>query len=184
MKRPNITIVLTTGVAALALALTGCSGGSQPGSTGSPSSSQTGSPQPLTAQQVTVANPQSNNPTLEFPVPSVATALSTKDLSQGSGPAATPADTVTVQYVGEGAATGLQFDSSYKRGEPAEFALQEVIPGWTQGMTGMKAGGERILVIPGALAYRSGPNVPPGIEQNETLVFYVKLVSISTKPAP
>lgn len=176
--------MLASGVAGLALTLTACSSSSPTGSSGSPTSSTTASAQSLTAEQVTVTNPASNNPTLQFPVPSAATALSTKDVAQGTGAGATPADTVTVQYLGEGAQTGQQFDSSFKRGQPAEFSLAQVIPGWTQGMTGMKAGGERILVIPGSLAYRTGPNVPPGIQQNETLVFYVRLISISTRPAP
>ncbi len=177
MKRLPVSIALAFGGASLALAVTACS-------SSNPSASPTGSPQPLTAEQVTVNNPQSNSPTLAFPVPSVATALSTKDLTQGTGPAATPADTVTVQYVGDGASTGIQFDSSYQSGQPAQLSLAQVIPGWTQGMTGMKAGGERILVIPGALAYGPKPRAGASIQPNETLVFYVKLVAISTRPAP
>lgn len=179
MKRPSNPLLLATGALCL-VALAACSSTSPAGSSGSPSASQ---PQSLTAEQVTVENPAST-PTLQFPVPSVATTLSIRDLAPGSGPAAKPTDTVKAEYVGEGATTGVQFDSSYEHGQPIEFPLTRVIPGWTQGITGMKAGGERILVIPGSLAYGPNPQPGSGIMPNETLVFYVKLVSISTRPVP
>lgn len=82
---------------------------------------------------------------------------------------------VTVQYSGVDAPTGTLFDSSWSRGESISFGLDEVIPGWTQGMVGMKEGGRRTLVIPADLAYgNSGP--APG----QSLIFTIDLESVDT----
>ena len=74
--------------------------------------------------------------------------------------------------------SGKEFDSSWSRGaQPATFPLNQVIPGWTQGLTGMKIGGRRLLVIPASLAY--GDQSPtPAIQNGETLVFVVDVMSI------
>jgi FKBP-type peptidyl-prolyl cis-trans isomerase len=107
------------------------------------------------------------------PVPAEpATELTCRDLVVGDGQEVAAADTITVQYVGVSQSTGKEFDSSWKRGEPATFSLAEVIPGWTQGITGMKVGGRRLLTIPGDLAY-GAQGRPPDIGPNETLVFIV-----------
>ena len=98
----------------------------------------------------------------------------------GDGPAAQPGQTVTVHYVGVSALNGRQFDASWDRGEPFEFQLGagSVIPGWEQGVAGMKVGGRRQLVIPPRLAY--GPQgSPPSIGPNETLVFVIDLLAVS-----
>jgi peptidylprolyl isomerase len=102
--------------------------------------------------------------------------LQSADIVKGKGRAAQPGDTVTVQYVGNSWSTGAQFDASWDRGEPFEFPLGagQVIPGWDQGVAGMKPGGRRLLVIPPDLAYGSqspGPEIAP----NETLIFVVDL---------
>ena len=84
-----------------------------------------------------------------------------------------------MQYVGVSFSTGEQFDASWDRGQPFQFQLgaQMVIPGWDQGVAGMKVGGRRRLVIPPDLAYgRQGS--PPAIGPSETLVFVIDLVSI------
>lgn len=102
-----------------------------------------------------------------------------KDLKQGSGPAAKAGDEVTVQYVGVNYKTGKEFDSSWSRNEPFPFTLgsNSVIPGWEQGVEGMKVGGRRELIIPPELAY--GPaGSPPAIGPNETLVFVIDLLAI------
>ncbi len=94
------------------------------------------------------------------------------DEIQGTGAEVAPGATVTVHYVGVDASTGTEFDSSWSRGQPATFPLDQVIPGWSEGMVGMKEGGRRTLVIPPDLAYgNSGP--APG----DYLVFTVDLVS-------
>ena len=83
---------------------------------------------------------------------------------------------VTVNYCGLGQTTRTMFDASWIRNAPASFGLNQVIPGWTEGIPGMKPGGRRLLIIPGALAY--GPNPPTSaILPNETLIFVVDLIS-------
>ena len=105
--------------------------------------------------------------------------LETIDEVVGTGAEVPEGATVTVQYSGVDAPTGTVFDSSWSRGESISFGLDEVIPGWTQGMVGMKVGGRRTLVIPADLAYGdSGP--APG----QSLVFTIDLVAVdSAAPA-
>ena len=184
-RRARIAALLV--VPALLVPLAACSSKSSSSPSSSPSGSASASSSAsgalkttsLTAEQVQVSGGSATSaPTVTFPVPSSASKLSTKDVKAGTGTAAKATDTVTVNYVGVGALTGKEFDQSYKRGEPATFPLNQVIPGWTQGIPGMKVGGERTLVIPGDLAY--GPQAPQGsgIQPNETLVFVVQLVKI------
>ena len=73
--------------------------------------------------------------------------------SSGEGDPVAAGATVTAQYLGVGASTGKEFDSSWSRGEPATFPLADVIEGWQKGIPGMKMGGRRLLVIPAAQAY-------------------------------
>ena len=83
---------------------------------------------------------------------------------------------VTVHYTGW-LESGKKFDSSRDRGQPATFPLGGVIKGWTEGVSGMRAGGKRRLIIPGNLAY--GPaGRPPLIPANATLVFDIELISV------
>ncbi|MDQ2748491.1 MAG: FKBP-type peptidyl-prolyl cis-trans isomerase [Pseudonocardiales bacterium] len=114
---------------------------------------------------------------------SVATKLGYKDLVVGKGAPATPASSVTVQYVGALYKDGKIFDSSWARGSAATFSLTGVVPGFTQGIGGttgvpaMKVGGRRIMILPSALGYGpqgSGTTIPP----NASLVFVVDLKSI------
>jgi FKBP-type peptidyl-prolyl cis-trans isomerase len=117
-------------------------------------------------------------PKVEVPSGPPPKKLEIKDLEEGSGPAAKPGDEVTVQYVGVTYKTGKQFDASWDRGEPFTFELGsgEVIPGWEEGIKGMKPGGRRELIIPPELGYgyqRNG-SIPPG----STLIFIVDLVSV------
>jgi peptidylprolyl isomerase len=106
--------------------------------------------------------------------------LQTVDIVEGKGKAAKAGDTVSVQYVGNSWSTGAQFDASWDRGaEPFTLPLGagQVIPGWDQGIVGMKKGGRRLLVIPPDLAY--GDQSPsPDIGPGETLIFVVDLEKI------
>ena len=87
--------------------------------------------------------------------------------------------TVTVNYVGILCKTGKEFDSSWQRNQPFTTALTpgSVIPGWVQGIPGMKVGGRRELIIPASLAYGKAGS-PPTIPANATLIFVVDLLKV------
>lgn len=120
-------------------------------------------------------------PTVSMP-PTPATELQKIDVRVGDGTEVKAGDTVKVNYIGWSCSTGKQFDSSFDRGEPIEFALDEVIKGWGEGMVGMKVGGERVLIIPPDLAYGANPPQGSTIAKGETLAFVIEL--IETKPTP
>jgi peptidylprolyl isomerase len=107
------------------------------------------------------------------------TELITEDIEEGKGAEAKTGDTVQVQYSGV-LADGTPFDNSYDRGEAFPFPLGggRVIPGWDQGVAGMKEGGRRVLVIPSDLAYGDA-GAPPTIPPGATLVFVVDLEKIN-----
>lgn len=115
-------------------------------------------------------------PVEEGPPP---TELVMEDLKEGEGDEVTPSATVTVHYIGVACSTGQVFDASYAGGEPATFPLTGVIPGWTNGIPGMKVGGQRLLGIPSDQAY--GPSGRSGIAPNEALWFVVEV--LDTQPA-
>jgi FKBP-type peptidyl-prolyl cis-trans isomerase len=101
-----------------------------------------------------------------------------KDTKVGSGSAVKAGDTVTVDYTGAVAATGIIFQSSLDSGQPATFNINQVIKGWTEGMPGMHVGGTRRLTIPADLAYGANPPTGSGIPANAPLVFDITLHSI------
>jgi peptidylprolyl isomerase len=105
------------------------------------------------------------------------TQLLTQDVVVGTGPAAKASDTVNVRYSGT-LYNGTPFDSSWSRGDaPTSFPLDQVVPGFSQGIVGMQPGGRRVIVIPPELGYGAQTNGPvPG---GSTLVFVVDLVGIS-----
>lgn len=97
-------------------------------------------------------------------------------LKEGTGANPKMTDTVKVHYRGT-LENGQEFDSSYKRGEPATFPLRRVIPCWTEGVQSIKVGGKAKLVCPPQLAY--GNQNVPGIPPNSTLIFEVELLDIA-----
>lgn len=101
-------------------------------------------------------------------------------LTKGSGALPTPNDTVTVNYKGT-LIDGTEFDSSYKRGQPAQFPVTGVIRGWTEALLEMPVGSKWKLFIPSELAYgeQGRPSIPP----NSALIFEVELLDAKT-PAP
>jgi FKBP-type peptidyl-prolyl cis-trans isomerase FklB len=104
--------------------------------------------------------------------------LQYKVVKQGDGPKPTAGDTVTCNYRGT-LISGKEFDSSYKRGQPASFPVSGVIKGWTEALQLMPVGSKWELFIPPDLAYGDRP--PPGgdIQAGDTLVFEVELLSIA-----
>ena len=178
-KASALTIALAlTG----ALVLTGCA--TSPSQTSPPSDIPTTTPSTSTsaasgASGILVSTTLGEKPVITIPE-SVGNVdnLMVEDVVEGTGAAVQATDNVTVNYVGIGAISRQQFDASWDAGTTASFPLNGVILGWQQGLVGMKVGGRRLLVIPGALAY--GPNAPAGsgIGSNETLIFVVDLVSI------
>lgn len=105
------------------------------------------------------------------------TELQKIDLKEGTGEVVPEGATVTAHYTGALAKTGVIFQSSHDFGQPIPFSLSEVIPGWTQGVPGMKVGGIRRLLIPANMAYGEAGS-PPLIGPNEPLVFDIEIVKI------
>jgi FKBP-type peptidyl-prolyl cis-trans isomerase FkpA len=104
------------------------------------------------------------------------TGLVIQNVTAGKGKQPVATDSVMVHYRGT-LIDGTEFDSSYKRGKPVDFALQNVIPCWTEALQLMKAGGKAKLVCPSDIAYGdrgAPPNIPPGA----TLVFEVELLEV------
>jgi FKBP-type peptidyl-prolyl cis-trans isomerase len=109
-------------------------------------------------------------------VKTTATGLQYKVLKEGTGTAPKASDSVTVHYRGT-LTDGTEFDSSYKRNEPATFSLDQVIPGWTEGVQLMKPGAKYQFFVPPALGYGDegqGP-IPPGA----VLVFEIELLKVN-----
>jgi hypothetical protein len=107
------------------------------------------------------------------------TSLIIEDLKPGTGAEVPKGATVTVNYIGVSCSSGAVFDFSYGK-DPATFPLADVIPGWQEGVPGMKVGGQRLLGIPAEKAY--GPDGrPPKILGNEALWFVIDLLDV--KPA-
>ncbi len=168
--------LIACGLAALSLAAAGCGGDDEKEADfGSSLSDDVGSTQ--TQEEQPLVGADRAKPKIKVPAGEPPAKLQSEDLIVGKGAAAKPGQTVTVNYVGVSHSTGKQFDASFDRGEPFQFALGggEVIPGWDQGVEGMKVGGRRKLTIPSELAY--GPQgQPPDIKPNEALVFVIDLL--------
>ncbi len=105
--------------------------------------------------------------------------LGIEDLVVGDGTEATKGSKVTVHYVGVAFRSGDEFDASWNRAQPFEFALGkgQVIPGWDAGVQGMKVGGRRKLTIPAAMGY-GARGAGSAIAPHEPLVFVVDLLAV------
>jgi len=167
------------------LTLTVASGCTQP--TTGKKSGQTAPPAGKNATEGAAAASTTPSPTSASPKPAGAEKqgaepaegkLQITDLVVGTGKVAETGKSVTVHYRGT-LADGTEFDSSHKHGEPFSFPLGagKVIPGWDEGVKGMKVGGKRKLVVPPDMAYGSrgaGGVIPP----NATLTFEVELLDV------
>jgi peptidylprolyl isomerase len=166
----------------LALFAAACGDDEEPASAPQATATEEATPEP-TAGEVdadSISKDLSEKPQVAQPSGEPPAELQKVDIVKGKGKPAKAGDNVSVQYVGNSWSTGAQFDASWDRGtEPFTFPLGagQVIPGWDQGVAGMKEGGRRLLVIPPELAY--GDQSPsPDIGPGETLIFVVDLEKI------
>jgi len=104
-----------------------------------------------------------------------------REITAGTGDSPKATDTVKVNYRGT-FVNGNEFDSSYKRNQPAQFPLNGVIPCWTEGVQKMKIGGKSMLVCPSSIAY--GDQGRPSIPCGATLIFEIELLEVAAAPAP
>lgn len=184
-RRPFATLspfmtkrVLATSLAGtLAVGVAACGSSTAPGVQLAPSGGATQAAVPTTPKPAPAI---ATKPVVTVPKTPAPKQLVTKDLVTGTGQVAQAGQTVTVNYVGVLYKTGTEFDSSWKSNQPFTTALStgSVIPGWVQGIPGMKVGGRRELIIPAALAYGKAGR-PPTIPPNSALVFVVDLLSVA-----
>jgi peptidylprolyl isomerase len=164
----------------LALLAAACGDDSPEQEAGAPQETATATPAAGSVDAGAISKDLTAKPEIAKPDGEPPAELQKTDIVKGKGKAAKAGDTVSVQYVGNSWSTGTQFDASWDRGgEPFSFPLGagQVIPGWDQGVAGMKPGGRRLLVIPPDLAY--GAQSPsPDIGPNETLIFVVDLEKV------
>jgi len=164
MKKFFLSIIIVT----TALSLTACGGSTVASST--ESNTDSGLP--------TVSANAGAKPTISKPEGAAPTTLVTKDIIEGTGPAAVATSTMTVHYTLLTWSKGEVVESSWDSGSPATFPLANVIAGWQQGIPGMKVGGRRLLVIPPDLGY-GAQGAGGAIGPNETLVFVVDVIGIA-----
>ena len=188
--RELVTAIAIAGC--LAGALAGCasksnSGGSTTsGSTGSASASA-GDSGTVNFDDVTVtgATSMADKPKLTVASSGQPSTLQVKDLVTGTGQAPTASSSVTVQYVGVLYANGKQFDASWDHGGATSFPLNGVVPGFSQGIAGgqgisaMKVGGRRLMILPAALGYGASGTPDGSIPPNAPIVFVVDLVGVN-----
>jgi FKBP-type peptidyl-prolyl cis-trans isomerase FkpA len=137
----------------------------------------------VTAQkQRELSNPYLEKAAAEPGAKKTASGLIYQEIKAGTGAHPKASDFVKVNYTGT-LIDGKEFDSSIKRGQPAEFPVGQVIPCWSEGVTMMKVGGKARLVCPANLAY-GDKGAPPVIPGGATLVFEVELLEVKSAPAP
>jgi peptidylprolyl isomerase len=189
MRKP---ITLTSALIGLSLVVAGCGSSTAPGVQLAPSAGATAEAAAPATSSATSTTSSATTPATPLPAalktkPQVVppkgappTKLIVKDLIKGTGPAATANSTVDVQYVGVLYKNGKPFDASWTdgSGQPVQLPLTGVIPGWQQGIPGMKVGGRRELIIPSALGY-GAKGSPPKIPPNSALVFVIDLHGVS-----
>ncbi len=182
----NRIAAITVAVAVTASLLAGCASKSKSASSQVSTSATEVVPSTVTFNEVTVvgAATLASKPQVQAKSVKKPSALEIKDLVVGTGAAATPASTVTVQYVGVRYADGKQFDASWDHGGATSFSLQQVVPGFTQGIGGsqgvpaMKVGGRRLMILPAALGYGTRGTPDGSIPPNSPIVFVVDLVGL------
>lgn len=175
-------------LAAFAMLLAGCSSNPDPSPTPSASpSAPSATPNPNAQKNldaITVSNTAfGREPKITIKKPYYVDQTRSKVLKQGGGPAVGPNAIVDVHYVGVNGRDNAKFDSSYPTKKSVPFPLDQVIPGFSKGLQGHKAGSRVLIAMPGPDAYDQAIAVgygPKGMKVGDTLVFVVDIVSVST----
>jgi len=141
----------------------------------------TGAPVAPVAGLPTVALGATGKPAITVPKATAPTQLIVQTLIKGTGPVVTAGQTITVHYTGVIWASGKQFDSSWDRGSPTDFAIGtgKVIPGWDEGLVGQTVGSQVLLVVPPDKGYGANGSPSGGITGTDTLVFVVDILDAS-----
>jgi peptidylprolyl isomerase len=153
----------------------------KPPKTTTPATSTT--PSTSTTASVPSSGPLSTEPKITVPSGAAPTTLVVNNIITGTGTVAKDSDLLTVDYVGALYSNGKIFDASWNHGGPKGVPFQfqlgvgDVIPGWDQGLVGMRVGGRRELIIPASLAYKNVAR--SGIPANSTLIFIVDLLAVT-----
>lgn len=170
MRRPlALTVVVTA-----ALASAACGDDTDDGTAGTVAATTVEDLELLPGDWTTTI-PRTPKPAVSVPA-QIPTELQITDLVAGTGYAAAGGDTVFVDYVGVRTVDGIEFDNSYERGIPFDFALGQgrVIAGWDQGLIGIQVGTRRQLDIPGPLAYGDSPPGGSVIQPGDALTFVIE----------
>ena len=183
MLKPRL--LLTALLASLALFAVAC-GDDEKDTAAAPA--ETTAEQPNTQDEAAPSEPAEISKDLEekpsIPKPSgePPAELQTEDVVTGKGKTAKEGDNVSVQYVGVNWSNGAEFDASWNSGQAFTFTLGagNVIPGWDEGVQGMKEGGRRKLVIPPDMGYGEQGTPDGSIPPNETLIFVVDLEKVQS----
>jgi peptidylprolyl isomerase len=181
MLRTLLALLLTLALTGGAMSLAACGGGDD--EAGESEATPIPIPQDPAADirriVAGLGDDTSSKPEIAAPEGSPPPELEKRDIVRGKGARAKPGDSLTMQYVGVSWSTGAEFDASWGKPEPFTFELGagDVIPGWDEGLVGMREGGRRLLVIPAEKGY-GAQGQPPHIGPNETLIFAVDLVRI------
>ncbi|MEU0742036.1 FKBP-type peptidyl-prolyl cis-trans isomerase [Streptomyces sp. NPDC006134] len=122
-------------------------------------------------------NTDGKAPSIEIPKTGAPKKLVANYVIEGDGAEVAAGDSVLVQYKGVQWGNGKEFDSTYGRGQLTSFSLEQVVKGWSQGLTGKKAGSRVLIVIPPDLGYGDNPPQGSGIEKGATLVFSVDILA-------
>lgn len=166
-----------------AIALAGCSSSSDTSASPSPSApasspAATAAEGSVSVDGVTVSGEEGAEPTITVDTQATPPSeLVVKEIYPGKGPEVKPNSEVTAHYVLVPWTTGQVLQSSWS-GEALTFPLNGVIPGWQQGLQGIKQGSRVLLIIPPDLGYGANPQPGSGIAPNETLVFVVDVVKV------
>ena len=203
MRTSPLTSLVVVSLSASLLFLAGC-GGDEPatpsasasaaapsasGSAASPSASPSASPKPTVPPSknldaVRVSGGFGDAPKVTVKSPWAIYKTRTKVLEASDGQVVKAGQTVEVNYYGVDARTGKKFDESFSTGKPVAFSLDQVVPGFSKGLTGQRKGSRVLIAMPGSDGYdASGGNAQAGIEVGDTLLFVVDLVDVQL-PGP